>query len=62
MPAQEKFKQKLKTACWEKGLTISELARQLGISRQTAYHAWLAPEKFPLAAPRIFNRLKISQD
>lgn len=61
MPVADKCKKSLKAACWQNGMTISELCRRAGITRQTAYDAWEEPERFPIAAPKIFNLLKLEK-
>jgi len=54
-------KKSLRNACWERQMTVSELCRRLGISRQTAYCAWNNPTPFPVAAPKLFKELELSK-
>jgi transcriptional regulator of acetoin/glycerol metabolism len=59
MSPSKKSKQKsLKQACWRAGTNITALCRELGIARQTAYAAYKSPKLFPIAAPKIFNRIR----
>ena len=62
MSDRKKIKKSLKAACWACGLTVADLCRELGISRQTAYDAWRSPDRFPIAAPKISERLNITHE
>ena len=61
MASKQKVKAEktLRTACWRRGITVVELCRRVGVTRQTAYEAWRMPELFPKAAPKIFTELGI---
>jgi DNA-binding transcriptional regulator YiaG len=50
----------LRQACWQRGLSVTALCRQLNISRNTAYEAWEEPQRYPVAAPLIFSTLGIT--
>ena len=50
----------LRHACWTCGFSVTALCSNLGISRNTAYEAWLQPARFPVAAPKIFSALGIN--
>jgi hypothetical protein len=52
----------LKQACWAVGATVTAVCVELGISRQTAYDAWANPALVPLAAQKLFARLKLNEN
>lgn len=63
MPAALKVNRKnLKHACWRAGLSVTQLCKELGYARNTAYEAMSRPEAYPHAHKRIIERLNLSHD
>jgi len=58
MRASKKSKEKsLKEACWAIGKTITQVCKDLRISRWTAYRAWGGDTRVPEAAASLFEKV-----
>lgn len=44
-------------ACRDRGISVTELARQIGRARVTLYHAVERPTRYPVAFALITNKL-----